>query len=187
MFSKWLGGVGLALALMAGTPASAATVIVGAGDAPVVLVNGNTYIVDAADGLKAPGSGAFSDVYSFTYSPPPSSSAFDTATNNLLTATFGIPDLTFTWTYVTGATTLIGPLLVGSGFVNLNLPLLGAGLYTITFASVAGPLSDGGFYTNSLTAVPVPPAVVLFLSALAGLGLLGRRRRNKAQALPMQA
>ena len=38
------------------------------------------------------------------------------------------------------------------------------------------------FYISSLTAVPLPAALPLFLSALAGLALLGRRRRKKAAA-----
>jgi hypothetical protein len=37
--------------------------------------------------------------------------------------------------------------------------------------------SGGGNYDISLTAVPIPPALLLFGSALIGLGYLARRRR----------
>jgi hypothetical protein len=41
-------------------------------------------------------------------------------------------------------------------------------------------LTGGGAYTVAISTTPIPPALLLFGSALAGLGLLGRRSRRSA-------
>jgi hypothetical protein len=58
--------------------------------------------------------------------------------------------------------------------------LLTAG--TNYFLKVTGAVAEGnkGQYGFTLTTTPIPPALLLFGSALAGLGLLGRRSRRSA-------
>jgi hypothetical protein len=41
----------------------------------------------------------------------------------------------------------------------------------------------GGSYGINVATTPIPPALLLFGSALAGLGFLGRRRRAAASPL----
>jgi hypothetical protein len=61
--------------------------------------------------------------------------------------------------------------------------------YHLLLSGLADGASGGGYVytigatpcpTCGSTVVPVPPAAVLFVSALAGLGLLGRKRRKNA-------
>ena len=56
--------------------------------------------------------------------------------------------------------------------------LLGAGDSTILTVSLGG--GTGGLVQVAVSAVPLPASVLLFGSALAGLGLLGRRRKVAA-------
>lgn len=56
----------------------------------------------------------------------------------------------------------------------------------LTFASLTGgsfPAFGAALDNVSLSETPLPPALILFGSALAGLGLLGRRRRRSTNAL----
>jgi len=98
---------------------------------------------------------------------------------SLLTMVWGSPDsyntLTF-WTLPDGqgdSTSVIGTALI---------PPYAIGAHLVTFAldgvfqSITLASSQAAFEYAGLTATPLPPALLLFGSALAGLGWLGRRR-----------
>lgn len=54
--------------------------------------------------------------------------------------------------------------------------LMSGAVYTL---HVTGTMLDTGDYAVDVSAVPLPPAALAFGSALVGMGLLGRRRKNK--------
>lgn len=108
-------------------------------------------------------------------------------------------------TYNFGGTRTSISFLWGSpdGYNDLDIDLIGGGsTVTINGADVQGPvaigqifvkISDVSFdevvfrsgqnafeYANVSAAVPIPAALPLFATALLGLGLIGRRRRQKA-------
>ena len=102
-----------------------------------------------------------------------------------------VPSNGFTGTFQFGE---IDPLAGPGDFVFLGattnlgggphiLQLLSGVLYGIRVAGTFA--SGGGNYDIALTAVPIPPALLLFGSALVGLGYLARRRgRSIGPSLP---
>jgi hypothetical protein len=64
--------------------------------------------------------------------------------------------------------------------------ILADGLYRIVVEGNAIG-SAGGLYTLAVTAVPVPPAVLLFGAGLVGLAAVARRRNNAAGTQPTAA
>lgn len=74
----------------------------------------------------------------------------------------------------------------GSGGINFvaNGVLSAAGFEDTlgVFAFSSNSITGAQASFSSTTAVPVPPALLLFGSGIAGLGLLASRRRNKANA-----
>ena len=50
------------------------------------------------------------------------------------------------------------------------------GSYFVQFTGIAG--TSGGSYAASITITPIPGAILLMVPALAGLGMLARRRRT---------
>ena len=145
------------------------------------LINGNIYTTSGTlTGSYLPGAPAFNDTFTFLYDAPPELTGLATTTNNLLTADYGIDG--FNWDWSKDGSSLTS----GNGVITQHLlPLLGDGSYVLTLAGV--PRSEGGQYTASLavTAVPLPGAMILFGTALAGFGLVERfrRRRNVATAV----
>ncbi len=71
-----------------------------------------------------------------------------------------------------------------SGLTTYQLPLLGEFTTALTGTTFDFTYKNTEFYIGSVTVtpVPLPAALPLFLSALAGLALLGRRQRKKAAA-----
>ena len=100
-----------------------------------------------------------------------------------------IADLTFEWWNDT-TNALIASLGV-TGPTGAPLALNPAGPLVVALAvgtdyylKVAGTvLAPFGSYNFTMTTTPLPPAVILFGSALAGLSLLGRRSRRRAKDL----
>ena len=160
------------------TPAQAAIVPIAPGGA-FVLTAGDTY---QAGQIKAGGSGAFTDTYTFAVDVPPPLGASLSDTNLILGNVVGINGFGFEWE------------LLGTGILNSAvgvvtdqvLTVLNAdGVYELRlFGTSVQP--GFGFYTASLTAsaaaVPLPGAALLFLTGLLGLGGLSLRRRHKARA-----
>jgi hypothetical protein len=94
---------------------------------------------------------------------------------------FGVANLTIAWF---NGVTPIGSLNVTDGDGLLTNPsaslflALAAGTYHILVTGTA--LTAGGFYNLNVATTPLPPALILFGTALAGLTWLGRRRRSAA-------
>ncbi len=75
----------------------------------------------------------------------------------------------------------------GGGFMTFALPGIGMnGQFstTVTGSTISFKFNNAAFYIEKIevSPVPLPAALPLFLSALAGLALLGRRQRKKAAA-----
>ncbi|RVU34097.1 hypothetical protein EOI86_23565 [Hwanghaeella grinnelliae] len=98
-------------------------------------------------------------------------------------AGLGIRNLTFTLTDLTNSETLsVVNLTDSNGFVmagfesGFNFTGTWGASIDLLLTVTGQALSNGGSYNASLAAVPVPPALMLFVGALAGIGFLGRRR-----------
>ncbi len=78
------------------------------------------------------------------------------------------------------------PLKEETGYFDFSYTFTSSGTFTVGFGVVdvaAFDLDSALLVDNvALTAVPIPAALPLFLSAIAGLGLLGQRGRNHAAA-----
>jgi uncharacterized protein (TIGR03382 family) len=158
---KFMALVFLGLAVFA-SPASAVT---------VEIVEGNTY--DLVPGNKYQGGGNSPGAFHFKVDSLPGYPWM-----GISVVAGGVPDaaegLNITW--------LLDNVPI-AGFINLSvadfqqvfLPLTLTGIYTLVINAVTD-----GTYTVSLTTTPLPPALILFGTALAGLGWLGRRRRASA-------
>jgi hypothetical protein len=161
----------------------AATVIISPGGGPYVLDGGNVY----AGPYNSLTTAAF--VNDYVFSVAASDLPFLTSTtSNVLPSTGGIKSLTVKW--FSPSNTLLGTLLVtnGSGNATGN-PALVIGLSLLSevgnyLVRVTGtPTTGGDGYLLRIATTPLPPALLLFGSALAGLGLLGRRRRRATNTL----
>lgn len=96
---------------------------------------------------------------------------------------FGVKDLTFKW--YTAASVFIDSLVITNGAGVVLDPVaslflaLAAGAYKVIVTGQA--LTSGGIYNINVATTPLPPALVLFGTALLGMTLLGRRRRSGNQ------
>jgi hypothetical protein len=142
--------------------------------------------------------GAFTDQYTFSLIGGPQFVTIATATNTFAAGgvggPFGITSFaasvyqTFDAIIGNGDDVLkFGPqlaLLCGSGKCQTldGEGLLAAGNYYLQISGIAGALA--GYGGNlSVAQTPLPPAMLLFGSGLAGLGLLARRRRKQQSKL----
>ncbi|RVU34096.1 hypothetical protein EOI86_23560 [Hwanghaeella grinnelliae] len=187
-----IGAVALAALMVVGaaSSASAAVVNINPGDSNILALD-TIYKTGDQDKL---GGQAFSDVYNF-FLPDLGEANGKSSVFYSYDVTFPIPsgaaagqgirDLTFTIFDVTNGNTLSDVTLTdANGFA---LPGFEGGFnfvgtwpapidLTLTISGTA--LAIDGSYSATLRPIPLPAPLVLFVSALVGLGFLGRRRLN---------
>ena len=97
----------------------------------------------------------------------------------------GVAGLTYTWDTgdVMNLTQGLGDAAPGwdNGEPNWAWTWFTAGAHTLTVSGTL--LSGGGGYNLEVSAVPLPPAALLFGTALFGIGALRRRKNKKATEL----
>jgi len=166
-----------------------------------IVVPGNSYGAANADpsGSAAGAVGNlvanayFSDTYNFGVELPSVSLLFgmDTTYANPTFNRVGIANLEFNFYDSTG-TGVFGAIMTDASGVDIpnttNYGLenwyrfgLVAGSYSLVVTGDV--LANGGAYTGTLTAVPLPPSAILFGTALFGIGALRRRKDKKATGL----
>ncbi|MEZ5756645.1 MAG: hypothetical protein R3D86_00330 [Emcibacteraceae bacterium] len=123
------------------------------------------------------GGTAINDVYSFTASEDTNLSFAVSVNHPTALNNYGISNLVLTWD-------LGGVQIVTNGLgVMLSNPFpeffhaLTTG-QTGTMTVTGNFLSNGGGYTLTVAAVPLPPALIAFSTAMLGVGFLARRRRK---------
>jgi hypothetical protein len=86
--------------------------------------------------------------------------------------------LLYSFVDVTNGNSVIssGNLLLGSLLAPFNLVI--GNQYAIIITGASRSVNGSGSYSVSVSAVPVPPALILLASGLVGAGLLGRRRQR---------
>ncbi|MGE5510082.1 MAG: hypothetical protein ACM31O_02385 [Bacteroidota bacterium] len=165
--------------------ARAATVIMSPGGGPYALVQGNVYSAGSGIGFS-PGPLLGQD---FTVSLAGADAPLTTVSTSItLPFTGAIKNLTIAW--FDSANNLIDDLLVTNAagtIINVNAALVIAltqvGNYTIRVTGEA--LTQGASYLLNVTTTPLPPAVILFGTALAGVTWLSRRRRGRAAPMAL--
>lgn len=103
------------------------------------------------------------------------SGSFVSFVANWIDLTASVKTNFFTETFFSGGGGLIAPVIFGHSYMLEMLWTTGAN----NAASYHTTLSTGAGVIPAPT--PLPPAAILFISALAGMGLLGRRRMKAAQ------
>ena len=182
--SLWIGALTAAAVFGAVTTANSALIIVSPEDAVIggadtAIVNFGNDIV-AADVDKS-NSGAFSDVFFLT-----NSTGDDTFLNFLINTTFsngqltGIANLEFAFSNgdifsgITDANGVLSPV----PFALTTAFDVG----TLTLTVTGDPFGAIPSYDFQASVVPLPPALLLFGTALGGMGWLSRRRKESATA-----
>jgi hypothetical protein len=154
------------------------------GGSTVSLVHGGTYTYSTSVTTGAIGTAGDPGLF-FNFNVPsaPVGTLTLSAQGELLSK---IANLTLTWLDSSGLTELATLQVTDGTGANtgnnaLALALISTGDY---FLRVTGTvLNAESTFQIAVTATPIPPALLLFGSALAGLGFLGRRsRRNKVAA-----
>ncbi len=160
---------------------SAATISVSPNAAAVAVTPGNDYVGVSS---TPPGGTTVHDYWYFDVN----SGAVATVANTLVNHQFVSLDVR--WVQITGsgpsAVSALTPYLdVNHVGMTTSLALaLAAGNYALEYMGVTGSGPTNGNYRMTLTVAetPLPPALLLFGSALAGLGFLRRNKRTAAEA-----
>jgi len=179
---QWSAAVVIGATVAAG-PAGAVTIFPGG----TFALTPNT-VYNVSETYFGPGSGT--DIFKFTYSSAVGSPVLDTTTNVNVGGT-GFSVLTLDWLSPTLTSLISGPLNVPiTNLINEVMPLsAGFGTYELVINWVVKGDSIGS-YTSFLKTpvldrqnpVPLPPALILFGSALFGMTVLRRRKRKGATA-----
>lgn len=85
--------------------------------------------------------------------------------------------LAFGWFTESDGEPVLGAFLDGPGILDFNLD---PGNYLAVVGGIAGGDLNIGTFGLEISNVPLPPAIWLMFTSLAGLGILGRRRTNPA-------
>lgn len=121
------------------------------------------------------------DTFNFTVADPLGTSTTAIALNAGGAGALGVKNLTIKW--YTAGDFLLGTLLVtnSAGLVLDPMASLVLGLATGAYKVIATgqALANGGIYNINVATTPLPPALILFGTALVGMTFLGRRRRRQ--------
>jgi len=183
--SLWIGAFTAAAVFGAATTANSATISIAPGDV-VNVIESDEYNKDTGFQLA----GNFSDVFTFN-----NLTGNDTFLRFRIQTTFdnGSPPVIGNLTFVfdnNGTIQTFADLTDTGGTLNPNpstifAEFLSAGptVLTVTGFAIASPTgSKGGSYDFTANVVPLPPALLLFGTALGGMGWLSRRRKESATA-----
>lgn len=193
MFAFVKKSAAIAVAMLIGfgavQSANSAIITMDPGDSNIIALN--TVFLTQAEEKNA--NESFTDVYSFFLPDLGSVQSGSQSVYYSYDVTFPIPsgaaagigirNLTFTLTDETNSNVLSTIVLTGSDGVALpgfeggfNFAGFWPAPIDLTLTVSGQALSNGGSYEASLAAVPIPAPLALFVSALLGLGFLGRRR-----------
>ncbi len=192
MLPRLLGAiVGLVVAGMAGT-AQAATLdfsgfasgdtglsILDVGDATVSVPGGTVFIYHPGEFGAFSTSGGLCALTESGNCETDWTLTFDYAVTNLtFEAAFFHRGDSVEVEYYNGATLLGSSFVTAAGVTDLS----GVGMITSLFFNDSSKGAGFGFGDFAFAAIPLPAAFPLFATALAGMGLLGWRRKRKALA-----
>lgn len=161
----------VACTIMMAGGAHASTVAVTPFGSTEELISGNVYATEQTHA----GAASVGDFYFFKISP---AATLTTVLTMLTDGAFS--SLSLQWYDEDSA--LTSSISVVSGGMT-TLDLTGSGEFTLgLFGTVVGDADDATYSfslaVSEVAKTPLPPALILFASALAGLGLLGRRRQT---------
>ena len=197
--SGWTVGASLALSLLASTAASAATLsasqtdlngfveLAFTGQDPVTTIDPQLGYVDVVNAWTSGGSAPYSATVGVNVAKSYIAGdvfKLEVANNNATPWVFQL--------FLQGATNSLAQTIANGASYIFSIPLFGPGTITEIALKVTAGGVGGDFLPNAqnnpdrksefsvLTVVPIPPALLLFASGIAGLGMLGWRRGRKA-------
>jgi len=186
LHSKLLGAFAVACTVAAAPMAASAVTALADGDTNAILSDDNFIFVASPINGAADVGGDLEFLFHFTHAGPPNANAF--ATQVVLdgeaggSTTGGLVEWVETSTIGLIENILKSAALPDDTVVNLNTVLPPDQTLRISFTSVSGAPQLTVSVSGEEAAVPLPAPVLLFGSALAGLGFMSRRRKQAAVA-----
>jgi len=181
-----LTGPGTAGTLTANFDLTAETGLLNNGTQAITIFNtatpGGLQLTGSASDIRFEFLG-FEANFANTFEFPSTTTVFDGSTplNTISTALAvptGLLDFVFTTTGIGGSATNGGPF---GGSLSIAFADLGDGSFIALFGDGLGD-NDHDDFAVKISAVPLPPAIWLLLSAILGLVSFGRQRRKRLQA-----